>query len=164
MRLLTDAMLGTLTTYFRFAGHDTAYALEEGVEADDAVLGLADREGRRLVTRDRALAARAPGSYLLTERDVEDQLAELAEQGLDLSVPEQPARCGACNGWLERVPAGEPTPEYAPAASGEGAGGSDPGGPGSDSDGFRVWRCVDCGQNFWKGSHWERMAGTLADL
>jgi uncharacterized protein with PIN domain len=159
MRLLTDAMLGTLTTYLRFAGHDTAYALEEGVEADDAVLGLAERENRRLVTRDRDLATRAPDPYLLTDRDVADQLAELAAQGLDLSVPAEPARCGACNGRLERVPAGEPTPEYAPAASGEGARVS-----GSESDGFRVWRCVDCGQYFWKGSHWERMAETLASL
>jgi len=152
MRLLTDAMLGTLTTYLRFAGHDTAYTLEKGVEADDAVLGLADREDRRLVTRDRGLAARASGGFLLTERDVEDQLAELAEQGLALSVPEEPARCGSCNGELERVPAGESTPEYAPGASS------------SDSGGFRVWRCVDCGQHFWKGSHWERMSETLACL
>ena len=171
MRLLTDAMLGTLTTYLRFAGHDTAYALQEGVEADDAVLGLCEREGRRLVTRDRDLAARASGSFLLTERDVEDQLAELAEQGVDLPVPAEPTRCGACNGRLERVPAGEPTPEYAPAASGGAAGGSDSGnpgpdsvGPGSGSDGFRIWRCPDCGQHFWKGSHWERMAATLAAL
>ncbi|MEF8886834.1 MAG: DUF5615 family PIN-like protein, partial [Haloarculaceae archaeon] len=114
MRLLTDAMLGTLTTYLRFAGHDTAYALEEGVEADDAVLGLAERENRRLVTRDRDLAARAPDPYLLTERDVADQLAELASQDLDLPVPAEPVRCGSCNGQLERVPAGEPTPAYAP--------------------------------------------------
>jgi uncharacterized protein with PIN domain len=152
-------MLGTLTTYLRFAGHDTAYTLEDGAEADEDVLALAERENRRLVTRDRDLAARAPESYLLTERDVTEQLAELAAQGLEFSVPAEPVRCGSCNGQLERVDAGEPTPEYAPTASAEGVGGSD-----SDSDGFRVWRCVDCGQHFWKGSHWERMAETLAGL
>jgi uncharacterized protein with PIN domain len=27
-----------------------------------------------------------------------------------------------------------------------------------------VWRCRDCGQHFWKGSHWADMAGTLAEL
>lgn len=173
MRLLTDAMLGTLTTYLRFAGHDTAYALEEGVEADDAVLDLAEREGRRLLTRDRELAARAPGSYLLTERDVEDQLAELAAQDLDLSVPTEPTRCGACNGRLERVPAGEPTPGYAPTVSDYAAdrpadGPDDPtDASGSSEDatgGFQVWRCVDCGQHFWKGSHWETMREQLAGL
>jgi uncharacterized protein with PIN domain len=163
-RLLADAMLGTLATYLRFAGHDTAYALDAGVQADDAVLALARREDRWLVTRDRGLAARAPDSYLLTERDVEDQLAELAARGLELSVPEEPTRCGTCNGRLERVPAGEPTPEYAPAPVGAGGGAGGSGSGGEETGGFRVWRCVDCGQHFWKGSHWERMAATLAGL
>ncbi len=154
MRLLTDAMLGTLTTYLRFAGHDTAYTLEEGVDADSAVLELADREGRRLVTRDRDLAARATGSYLLTAHDVEAQLTALVAQGLALPVPAEPTQCGSCNGRLERVPGGEPTPEYAPAAvSGDSASGP-----------VRVWRCIDCDQHFWKGTHWERMAETLTDL
>jgi len=161
MRLLTDAMLGTLTTYLRFAGHDTAYALEEGVEADDAVLGVAQQEGRRLVTRDRGLAARSPERHLLTARDVEDQLAELAGQGLSLTVPVAPTRCGSCNGRLEQAPADEPTPEYAPDPAGDGA----EDGPGTGSqDGFQVWRCLDCGQHFWKGSHWERMRERLAGL
>ena len=154
MRLLTDAMLGTLTTYLRFAGHDTAYTPEEGVEADDAVLELADREGRRLVTRDRDLAARATRGYLLTAHDVEAQLTALVTQGLTLSVPAEPTRCGSCNGRLEQVPGGEPTPEYAPTAvSADSAAGP-----------VRVWRCVDCGQHFWKGSHWERMAEALTHL
>jgi hypothetical protein len=38
-------------------------------------------------------------------------------------------------------------PEYAP----------DP----EDTD---VWRCIDCGQFFWKGSHWDDVADTLAGL
>jgi uncharacterized protein with PIN domain len=165
MRLLTDAMLGTLTTHLRFAGHDTAYTLEEGVDADSAVLELADREARRLVTRDRDLAARAPESYLLTEHDVEAQLAELVAQGLDHPVPAEPTRCGSCNGRLERVPEGEPTPDYAPTAvSGDGSTGQKVGPDDPASGGFRVWRCVDCGQHFWKGSHWETMRERLAEL
>jgi len=145
MRLLTDAMLGTLTTHLRVAGHDTAYALDRGIEDDEAVLAAARAEGRRLLTRDRALAARAPDPVLLTARDLEAQLAELADGGLDLSVPERPVRCGACNGRLEAVPADGATPEYAP----------DPGGR------FRVWRCLDCDQHFWKGSHWAAMRERL---
>jgi uncharacterized protein with PIN domain len=147
VRLFADAMLGTLTTYLRFLGYDTAYALEAGVEADDAVLDRARREGRTLVTRDRELAARAPDSLLVTTREVEDQLAELAAAGVDLTVPEAPSRCGSCNGRLERVPTGEPSPEYAPAA-----------GP------TAVWRCPDCGQHFWKGSHWADMRERLSEL
>ena len=39
-RLLLDAMLGKLATYLRMCGHDAAYALDRGVEADDAVRDL----------------------------------------------------------------------------------------------------------------------------
>jgi uncharacterized protein with PIN domain len=49
-RLLVDATVG-LATYLRMCGHDAAYALDRGVEADDALLELARIEERRLVTR-----------------------------------------------------------------------------------------------------------------
>ncbi len=26
----------------------------------------------------------------------------------------------------------------------------------------QVWRCVDCGQHFWRGSHWEQISETLS--
>jgi len=135
MRLLLDTMLGKLTTYLRMCGYDAAYSLERDVEADDAVLELAVAEDRCLLTRDVALAARAPRSLLLGTRDVEDQLRELYEAGFDLSLPDEPTRCSACNGRVDRVPDDADRPEYAPA---EGA----------------LWRCRDCGQYFWKGSHW----------
>ncbi|MFB6154978.1 MAG: Mut7-C RNAse domain-containing protein [Haloferacaceae archaeon] len=135
-RLLLDTMLGKLSTYLRMCGYDAAYSLDRGVEADDAVLSLAVDEDRRLLTRDVSLAARAPRSLLLSTRDVEDQLRELRDAGFDLSLPGEPSRCSACNGSLERVPAGEPRPDHAPV---EGS----------------LWRCRDCAQYFWKGSHWE---------
>jgi uncharacterized protein with PIN domain len=151
VRLFADAMLGSLATHLRFLGHDTAYALEEGIEDDDAVLARVAATRRTLVTRDRELAARAPGSILVTSRAVEDQLAELADAGLALSVPPEPTRCGSCNGALEALPPGEPTPEYAP----------DPGDAPGDG---RVWRCVSCGQHFWKGSHWSDMRETVRSV
>ncbi len=146
-RLLLDTMLGKLATYLRMCGYDTAYALDEEAEADDALLELATEEGRRLLTRDRALAARAPDAILLESRDVEDQLRELAGVGFDLALTEEPVRCGVCNATLTRVGTDEPTPDYAP-----------------DSAEAAVWRCSDCGQHFWRGSHWDDVAGTLADL
>jgi Uncharacterized conserved protein len=144
--LLLDTMLGKLATYLRMCGYDTAYALDEGVEADDALLELAAAEGRRLLTRDRALSARAPDAVLLDSQDVEDQLRELADVGFDLALPEEPVRCGVCNATLTRVGTDEPTPDYAP-----------------DPAEAAVWRCSDCGQYFWRGSHWDDVAETLAD-
>jgi len=137
-RFLCDAMLGKLARYLRMCGYDTAYALDRGVEADDAVRALARRENRRLLTRDATLAARTEGAIHLSARDIEAQLRELREAGVSLALPETPTRCGRCNGALEPVADGTETPADAP----------DPGETG-------VWRCERCGQHFWKGSHWD---------
>ncbi|PSQ18358.1 hypothetical protein BRD02_00865 [Halobacteriales archaeon QS_8_69_73] len=142
-RLLLDVMLGKLAVYLRMCGYDAADAGDRGVEADDRLRRLAAAEDRRLLTRDRALAARTDGAVLLTERDVVDQLAELRAAGFELALEETPARCGRCNGALEAVPPDAPTPDYAPSPA--------------TTD---CWRC-DCGQVFWKGSHWDRVARAL---
>jgi uncharacterized protein with PIN domain len=146
-RLVLDAMLGKLATYLRMCGYDTTYALDRDAEADDDVLEVADSEDRLLLTRDSDLATRASDSVLLTERAVEDQLRELADAGFRLSLAPEPAHCGVCNGPVEQVQPEEPTPEYAPSADEE-----------------AVWRCTDCGQHFWKGSHWSSVQATLDGL
>ena len=147
--LLLDVMCGKLATCLRMCGYDAAYALDLDVAADqnvpdDDLLAIARDEGRRIVTRDRELAARAPESVLLTTRAVEDQLAELSAAGFELSLDDEPTYCGACNGRLTAVSPSEPTPDYAPAPT--------------EID---CWRCEDCGQHFWKGSHWEDVAATI---
>ncbi|MEF8856446.1 MAG: Mut7-C RNAse domain-containing protein [Haloplanus sp.] len=146
-RFLCDAMLGKLARYLRMCGHDTAYALDRGVEADDAVRELARREDRRLLTRDAALAARTEGAIRLSARDIEAQVRELDAAGVSLSLPETPSRCGRCNGPLEPVGGGEAsTPPDVP----------DP----AETD---VWRCERCGQHFWKGSHWDDVRERLSE-
>ena len=144
--LLLDVMLGKLATYLRMCGYDAAYALDRNVEADDAILALAATEGRRVLTRDAQLAERT-GGVLLTERDVVAQLRELAAAGFDLSLDGDPQFCGTCNGPVTRVAPPDPTPDYAP-----------------DPETETVWRCRECGQHFWRGSHWDDVAGTLASL
>jgi len=146
-RLLLDVMLGKLATYLRMCGYDAAYALDRGEEADDRLLAIARAEGRTLVTRDRGLAARTDDSVLLTERAVTDQLRELRTAGFRIELDDSPTQCGECNGVVERVPGGAITPAYAP----------DP----AERD---VWRCLDCDQHFWQGSHWDDVHETLADL
>jgi hypothetical protein len=145
-QFLVDAMLGKLARYLRMCGHDAAYALDRGVETDDAVAALAASEGRTLLTRDVDLAARTDGAILLETREIEAQLAELRAAGVDLALPATPARCGRCNGPLGPVPARVETPEDAP----------DP----AETD---VWRCERCGQHFWKGSHWDDVRRRLAE-
>lgn len=139
-------MVGKLARYLRMCGHDTAYALDRGVEDADEVQAWAEREGRTLLTRNRALAARAGDSILVDGLEIDEQLRAVREAGITLELTE-PARCADCNGRLEPVVNGEPTPEYAPAT------GEQP-----------VWRCPDCGKHFWKGSHWEDVRERLARL
>lgn len=143
-RFLLDVMLGKLAVYLRLCGYDAAYAGDRGIEADAAIRETAAAERRVLVTRDAALASSAEAAVRLTELAVDAQLAELAAAGVELAVPDEPVRCGRCNGRLAAVDDGGETPRYAP----------DPGETG-------CWRCRDCGQVFWRGSHVERMVDTI---
>ena len=82
-RLLLDVMLGKLAVHLRMCGYDAAYALDRDVEADDRLQAIATEEARTLLTRDEQFAARTPGALLLTTRDVEDQLWELEDAGVE---------------------------------------------------------------------------------
>ncbi|SFR37644.1 Mut7-C RNAse domain-containing protein [Halogeometricum limi] len=147
-RLLLDSMLGKLATYLRMCGYDAAYVLDDGPDpGDDAILGRVRCEERTLLTRDESLAARARRSVLLTRRDVTGQLREFEAAGYPVGLAETPARCGSCNGPVERVAGTDAVPAYAPD-------------PGDEA----LWRCRDCGQVFWKGSHWDDVATRLEDV
>jgi len=150
-RLLLDSMLGTLSTYLRMCGYDAAYVLAGTDPADDpgddAIRRRAVESDRTILTRDRDLAARADDALLLRSREVADQLAELDAAGYDLTLDAEPARCGSCNGAVHRIDAGASLPAYAP-----------------DPAGTDCWRCRECGQVFWKGSHWEDVRSTLESV
>jgi uncharacterized protein with PIN domain len=143
-RLLLDVMLGKLAVYLRMCGYNAAYAGDRDLEGDARIREVAASEGQLLLTRDRQLAAAADDALLLTAREVKDQLAELREAGVRLTVADEPVRCGRCNGRLEAVDDDSETPGYAP-----------------DPVATDCWRCRDCEQVFWKGSHHERMAEKL---
>jgi len=61
---------------------------------------------------------------------------------ISITLADRPGHYGNCNGPVERVADDERAP-YAP-------------------DDRPVWRCDRCGQQFWRGSHWDRVAETLA--
>ncbi|WP_336034689.1 Mut7-C RNAse domain-containing protein [Halobacterium yunchengense] len=144
MKLLVDAMLGDVARLLRMCGHDAAYALDRGVESDEELRDLAAREARTLVTRDRRLAASVDGAVLVDATDADGQLRDLAAAGVDLTLAPG-ERCGACNGRLERADADADVPAYV------------------SDDADPLWRCADCGQYFWCGSHWRDVERRLAD-
>ncbi|WP_256465434.1 Mut7-C RNAse domain-containing protein [Halorientalis marina] len=157
-RLLLDVMLGKLATYLRMCGFDAAYALDRGVEADNRILGIARSEGRTLLTRDRRLANRRSDSVLLTSKDIDDQLRELRAAGFRLELDDSPTRCGRCNGRVEPV---EGTTTADPAGAGRAP---DPPDYAPDPAAVDCWRCRECDQWFWKGSHWDDVAARLDGL
>jgi len=148
--VLLDVMCGKLATYLRMCGYDAAYALDRGLEDDDRLLSLSVAEGRTLITRDRELASRTDDALCLTERDVLDQLREVAAAGYPVELAAEPTRCGACNGPVERVDSGESTeidrPEYVP--DDVGLCGDDTSRADTPTEARPAWRCLDCDRWF----------------
>lgn len=138
-------MCGGVLSQLRMCGHDAAFAPDRDLEADESMATAARNENRTVITRDRSLAGNVDDAILLRQHDPEAQLAELAGAGLDVSLPEELVRCGR-NGQLVSVSEAESTDGYAPDPAEE-----------------PVWRCVDCGQCFWNGSHWEDVGRALSD-
>lgn len=145
MKFLVDAMLGKLARYLRMCGYDTVYTGDQGLDADAAILEFAAENRRTLLTRDQDLAATADASLLIRGKAIDDQLRELKAAGIELTL-DDPTRCTRCNGRLRRLTTG-PTPEYAPTVTDE-----------------HVWQCVECGQHYWRGSHWDDVKARLASL
>jgi uncharacterized protein len=131
--LLADEMLGRLARYLRMLGCDTVYA--RGA-TDDEIATRARAEGRRLITRDRALARRVPGAVLLDVVDLEQQLREVRRAIPDLPSDLSFDRCTLCNGRLRPVATSGSLTE----------GGTAP----SDR---AVYGCEACGHRYWEGSH-----------
>ncbi|QDX39717.1 DUF5615 family PIN-like protein [Salarchaeum sp. JOR-1] len=138
-RLMLDVMCGDLARLLRMCGYDAAYAPERGLLEDPDIADAARRENRVLVTRDTDFAGSYGESVLLDSVDTDEQLDELREAGLELELTDG-ARCSQCNGKLATT---TERPDHAP-------------------DGVeRVWKCTDCGQFYWQGSHWRRVEERL---
>jgi uncharacterized protein with PIN domain len=145
-RFLVDSMLGSLSRWLRITGFDAEYRRDAD---DEDLLAEASASNRVLLTRDRALAARAAKrgvkALLLETEDEADQLA-MVVASLKLKLDPSNSRCPKCNGDLveaEKERIVEQVPEASLAAFKE------------------FWVCRDCGSVFWRGSHWDKIVSTL---
>jgi uncharacterized protein with PIN domain len=143
-------MLGKLTRWLRLLGHDVTYFRS----ADDEKLAeLAQSENRILLTRDRELhqrvVSRGLTSVLVEETDDVGKLACLAGRfGFSLDVDLSVSRCSKCNALLEAVSKDvvvDAVPE------------------GTAAHYNCFWRCMGCGQVYWRGAHWSRIEQTLEE-
>jgi uncharacterized protein len=129
-------MVGRLARYLRFLGYDTAYV--RGSD-DSAIAERAQREGRILVTRDRALAARVPDAILIASPDLSEQLKTVRRDFPALRTQVRFERCTLCNGQLRPHVPSEVEPAEPPRAI--------------RNSGTPIYRCEECGHLYWEGSH-----------
>ena len=145
MKLLCDHMLGSLARWLRFMGYDTAYP-EPG--PDRALIERARAEGRILLTRDKELAARVPGSVAIRSDLLEEQIREVGVM-LSLRLVDPLSRCSLCNERLVQV-AVDAVRGLVPEAV--------------RSRHHEFWRCPSCLRVYWQGSHWDKMVERLDHL
>ncbi len=142
-------MLGRLARYLRMVGQDTAYA--HGI-SDAEIIEQARREGRTVLTRDRGLAARAPGTVLLVCTGIADQVRAVHAVAPGAGWTPSFERCTECNGRLAPVPRGE-----RPAGAPDRRGSPPP-----------LFRCPECAHLYWEGTHTEdvrrRVRGWLSGV
>jgi len=145
LKFVVDGMLGSLARKLRVLGFDVIYDADI---SDEEALEVARREGRIVVTSDRALSSSASrkslDNILLTERDDEERLLTIFRRlGVVVHHPDPAeARCPICNGEVEEA----------------GRGGVEGRVPESVIERYdEFYICRSCGKVYWVGSHWRRM-------
>ncbi len=146
-RFVLDAHLGRLGRYLRLLGFDSLHRNDY----TDATLAAIAGEGRILLTRDVDLLKRRAViyGYYVRATDPRRQVLEVAGRFRLANQLHPFVRCMACNGMLEEVAAAEVAAEV-------------PEGTRRHADDFR--RCTGCGQVFWRGAHYPRLAQIVEEV
>lgn len=144
-----DNHLGKLARYMRLLGFNTLYP--EAHPDDEQLAQIAHEQNRVMLTRDRRLLMRKQieYGYCLRSTDSKQQLIEVMDQ-FDLRNQIQPwLRCLKCNGLLKLVAKEDVIDQLEPKTR-------------KYYNDFR--QCRDCGQIYWKGSHYKKLQRFIEDL
>ncbi|MDJ0618707.1 MAG: Mut7-C RNAse domain-containing protein [Calothrix sp. MO_192.B10] len=148
LRFVLDVHLGKLATSLRLLGFDTLYRNDY----PDALLAeISSSQGRILLTRDKGLLMRSlvTYGYYVRETNPEKQILEVMRR-FNLSEFVSPfQRCLRCNGLLAPVSKQlviEQLPESVKQQRQE------------------FYRCQDCTQVYWQGSHYQKLQQFIAQL
>jgi uncharacterized protein with PIN domain len=146
MKLLADATLGRLAKWLRILGYDTAHVADTDAHA---VMHLARKEDRLILTRSRDLAGRGGVRVLLIASEVlEEQVAQVFACVGPATAPAV-SRCPICN---QRLVEAEPSavvdrvPPYVRRTQ------------------RQFSACVVCDRVYWQGTHWQRMQALIAQF
>jgi uncharacterized protein with PIN domain len=133
---IADVMVGKLARWLRVLGFDVLYSNKY---EDDEIIRISDAEGRLILTRDVALAARRPKpqSLFIESGDYKEQVRQVVES-LHLAEFKTFSRCLECNARLEEVDkeaAFERVPPFVYLTQ------------------ERFARCPSCDRIYWRGTH-----------
>ena len=142
-KFIVDGMLGSLARKLRIYGFNVFYRSEA---EDDEIIRISKDEGRVIVSRDKELCRRAlarglEAVYVKGGDDAERLAYIFKELNLNRELNLIETRCPLCNGRLVKISKEEV--KSLPKKVLE------------RYDDF--YRCRDCGQIYWEGSHWERL-------
>ena len=147
-RFVADAHLGGLAHMLRMMGFDTLY---DNYFHDDAIVAIAEQDGRIVLTRDRELLKRRTvthGCYVHALKS-EQQLREVVGR-LDLAASARPfTLCLHCNAPLRPVDKASVYDRLPPKVQ-------------MNYEQFST--CDVCRRVFWEGSHWRNMRRVLDGL
>ena len=141
-RFVADGNLGRLARWLRCLGVDAEHVPSGAAGQYGALLALAARDDRVILTRDRRLLQQreAVGAYLVEDDDPKRQLAQVsAHFGLTFERGRLLTRCATCNGEVERrctpeeVAASTKIPEKVKRATSD------------------FWACGRCEKVYWIG-------------
>ncbi len=147
-KFILDVNLGKLARKMRILGLDTLY---ENNWTDRQIVKIAGEEHRIILTRDQGLLKRSGVTHGYWVRAVrpDEQIKEVILK-LDLFSYMDPfSRCSLCNGKLEVVNKKEIEDQL----------------PARTRQYFtEFYRCRECGQIYWKGSHFQKMMRFITEL
>lgn len=145
-RFLLDNHLGRLAAYLRMLGFDSQY---DNKFSDEQMAEIVKSDARILLTRDRRLLMRKVVQFGYCPRSLEplEQLQEVTCR-FNLKVFIKPFhRCLRCNGILQPIEKDAVLDRLEPKTR-------------LYYNEFTL--CPDCGQIYWKGSHFDRMEKLVA--
>lgn len=151
LRFISDGMLGKLSRWLRILGHDVQYYK---FASDRNLIEIAASSDRVLLTRDQNLVHQASKHevkvYFVEGSGIVQVLTNLLVYfDLNPKVDLNFSRCPKCNGSLMVVPKNSILDEIPTLTS---------------IHYNEFWKCKECGQVYWLGSHWEKIINTLNDV
>lgn len=143
MKFLCDQMLGTLAKWLRICGFDTYYAKRH--MKDRELMGIAKKENRVIVTRDKELvynARREQIKLIKIDTYVLDEQIKKIIGKTKINKKSVLSRCLICNTILGKIPKKEVVDKV----------------PSKVFENHQEFLfCPKCKKIYWKGTHYQKM-------